>query len=246
MHRAAVYMTDTIGIDDHRFEGFTPSGHEVHQAVFEVSQVGKIERPIHTQHEDVFPLLEFFKALNVAVISRIGHFPQYGNVWTGRTINYHDQGQYDPSANPRLNAHRQGNDKSGDQHPKIRTIFFPEMKRLFEIDQTNDRDDHHRRQYRVGQVIKQGGEEQQGQHNQDGAKNGSHARFCPRLVIDSSTRKPARDGITLEKSRPQVGRSQCNQLLIGVYLVIFMLGLYGFGYRKTFHKAHQRNSQGNG
>ena len=109
-----------------------------------------------------------------------------------------------------------------------------------DVDQLDHGRDHHRGQGRLGQVLEQAGQEQQGEDGEGGHDQPRHLRPGPGAAVHGGLGEAAVDHHAAGQARPQVGGAEAEQLPVGVDLVV-VPGRIGLGRAQPFGEADQHH-----
>jgi hypothetical protein len=114
------------------------------------------------------------------------------------------------------------------------------------VDQLDDRGDHHRRQGRLGQALEQSGQGQQGDDGQGGHDQPRQLGPGAGGAVDRGLGQAPADDHAAGQAGAQVGRPHAEQLAAGVDLVV-LAGRVGLGRAEALGEAdHQDPDRGRG
>jgi len=152
----------------------------------------------------------------------------------GGTVKQDDQRKQDPKEYPLLNSYKQGKQEGENKDEKFFPLVFPQEGWVTKLYQAGHRNHYYRGQNGIGQVMKNGGEEQKGKDNQEHADKTGHGGPGLQFIVNCRPGETSGYGIRLKKGPYKVGSPKSQQFLVGFHLIFPVLFIKRLPYGNSF------------
>ena len=226
---------DRLGVQDDRLRplarGRRADGHA------DLVGVGEEQARLDPQDDDPRLALVAGMAFDVGPAVRlVGRAGQLGHVRARRPVGQEHERAADPDDQPRQGVEDQHAGHRRDRRQEVRPGRHPdppgalagdpvEPAKRREVDQLDHRGDHHGGQRGLGQLLEEGGQEEQGDDRQGRHDQARDLAPGAGAAVDRGLRERAVDDHPAGQSRGQVGRAEAEELGARVDRVVVLRGV---------------------
>ena len=183
--------------------------------VLDKRDIGKEEKGIDTGNHDVGLHGVIWVTLGVAVVwCQIStDIDQLGDVGKGNLEEKYEEGKAHAGGNPNVHISAKAANQSHHEDGKVLLGGVPELNGPLILKDFDHSCHDDSREGRLGDVVEEGGEEQQGAEDDEPGNDGTELSLASRVILDGSPGEAASGGIGTKERANQVGEAKGEELL---------------------------------